>query len=299
MDHSNIMNKTLILSIGLVGASSVASQGALVHRYSFDNAAGAAADGSIFTDSVGGADGVVRGAGANFTGSGLDLPGGSSDTQAYGDLPNNLISTRTSVTIEGWVSVDSNSGGWARIFDFGSTEPGGGAGGEVTGPGNTNGGGTAGLDYFFLSAARGADYNLQRVEVRNEDPIGGGIATLDSGVATSFGNQIHFAVSWEDTGVGTSVINYWRDGVKLTDGALVNSNLADLNDVNMWLGRSNWLADANLDGTFDEFRIYDNSFDQAAVDASILAGPDTVIPEPSTGLLGLLGLAMGIGVRRR
>jgi len=293
------MNKSLLISTCLVGASSLVSQGALVHRYSFDNAAGGAADGSVFVDSVGGADGVVRGAGANFTGSGLDLPGGDSNTQAYGDLPNNLISTRTAVTVEGWVTIDGNAGGWARIFDFGSTEPGGGAAGEITGPGNTNGGGTAGLDYFFLSAARGGDYNVQRVEVRNEDPAGGGIATLDSNALTTFGNQIHFAVAWEDTGAGTSVVNYWRDGVQLTTNGAVNSNLADLNDVNMWLGRSNWLNDANLDATFDEFRIYDNAFDQAAVDASILAGPDTVIPEPSSGLLGILGLVMAIGARRR
>jgi hypothetical protein len=247
---------------------------------------------------VGGADGTVRGAGALFTGSGLDLPGGSSDTQAYGDLPNNLISTHSAVTVEGWLTISGNSGAWARIFDFGSTEP-GGAAGEITGPGNTNGGGTAGLDYFFLSAARGGDYNLQRVEVQNEDPAGGGIATFDSGVPTTFGEQIHFAVTWEDTGAGTSRINYWRDGMPLTTDGVVNSNLSDLNDVNMWLGRSNWLPDANLDGTFDEFRIYDQALSEPEVMASMSAGPNTVIPEPGTSLFGLFGLALLMQLRRR
>ena len=143
---------------------------------SFDDPAGDASGGAI-VDSVGDAHGVVLGAGALFTGTGLDLPGGSSETAAYGDLPNGLVSSQTAVTIEGWVTVSSNAGNWGRIFDFGSTEP-GGAGGEVTGPGNTNGGGTAGLDYFFLSAARGANYNDQRVEVRAEDPAG---RSLESG----------------------------------------------------------------------------------------------------------------------
>lgn len=272
--------------------------GALIHRYSFDNAAGGAPDGSIFTDSVGGADGVVRGAGASFTGGGLDLPGGGSDTQAYGDLPNNLISTHTAVTVEGWVTVSGNAGNWARIFDFGSTES-DGSGGEITGPGNTNGGGTAGLDYFFLSATIGGDYNSQRIEVRDEDPAGGGITTLDDANPYTFGTQFHFAISWEDTGEDASQINYWRNGVQELTDAGVGSNLGDLNDVNMWLGRSTWLGDANLDGTFDEFRIYDHALSGAEVAASLAAGPNTVIPEPGSVLLGLLGLSLLACARRR
>ena len=250
-------------------------QGQLIHRYSFDDPAGDASGGAI-VDSVGDAHGVVLGAGALFTGTGLDLPGGSSETAAYGDLPNGLVSSQTAVTIEGWVTVSSNAGNWGRIFDFGSTEP-GGAGGEVTGPGNTNGGGTAGLDYFFLSAARGANYNDQRVEVRAEDPAGGGIYSFDSSVPTVFGERIHFAVTWKDTGVGTSEINYWRNGVQLTTNGVVNSNLADLNDVNTWLGRSTWLADSNLDATFDEFRIYEEALTSDQIRLSRNTGPDVVV----------------------
>lgn len=284
------MKQRIILSSVLLGAGSLSSPGALIHRYSFDNAAGSAADGSVLVDSVGGADGVVRGAGANFTGGGLSLPGGSSATQAYGDLPNGLISSLTSVTLEGWVSVDGAGNNWARIFDFGST-----TGGEVTGPG---GGGT-GLDYFLLSASRGTDYNVQRVEVRDEDPPGGGIGTFDSGVPTNFGEMFHFAVTWENDGDGTSTVNYWRDGVQLTTNGSVNSELGDLNDVNNWLGRSNWTGDANLNGTFDEFRIYDTALDSTEVAASLAAGPGTVIPEPGSGILGLLGLGLLMRHRRR
>lgn len=283
------MNQTLLLSTLLLGAGSLASQGALIHRYSFNDTAGDAS-GAALTDSVGGADGVVRGDGANFTGSGLSLPGGGSATSAYGDLPNNLISTHTAVTLEGWVSVDGTGNNWARIFDFGSSNS-----AEVIGPG---GGGT-GTDYLLLSAARGADYNLQRVELRNEDPAGGGIATLDSGVNTILGQSFHYAVTWENDGDGTSTINYWRDGVHLTIDGDVGSELGDLNDVNNWLGRSNWTGDANLNGTFDEFRIYDRALSGAEVSASLAAGPDNVIPEPSSGLLSLLGLSLLIRTRRR
>lgn len=249
--------------------------GQLIHRFSFDNPAGDASGASL-TDSVSGADGVVQGAGAVFTGTGLDLPGGSSDSAAYGDLPNGLVSSQTAVTFEGWVTISSNAGNWGRIFDFGSTEP-GGVGGEVTGPGNTNGGGTAGLDYFFLSAARGANYNDQRVEVRSEDPAGGGTFSSDTSVPTVFGEQIHFAVTWKDTGAGTSEVNYWRDGIRQTTNLVVNSNLADLNDVNNWLGRSTWLGDANLDGTFEEFRIYEEALSGSQVSISRDSGPDAPV----------------------
>lgn len=241
--------------------------GQLIHRYSFNNPAGDAT-GATLTDSVGGADGSVLGAGAIFTGTGLDLPGGSSATQAYGDLPNGLLSTHTAVTIEGWITIDSTDQPWGRVFDFGSSEF-----SELTGPG----GGGAGTDYLLLSATRGGDYNLQRIEVRNEDPGGGGIYTFDSGVPTIGGQTFHFAVTWEDTGVGTSKINYWRDGVRLTTDGVVNSNLADINDVNNWLGRSNWTADANINATYDEFRIYDAALTEQQVISNIEAGPETII----------------------
>ena len=297
------MTKKLIFTSAVLAGFALSASGAIIHRYSFNDAAGGAPDGAALTDSASGAHGVVRGAGANFTGSGLDLPGGSSDTAAYGDLPNGLVSSLTAVTFEGWISVDGTGNNWARIFDFGSTSP-GGLNGEVTGPGNTNGGGTDGLDYIMLSASRGGDYNVQRIEMRNEDPAGGGISTFDSAATTTLGQTFHFAVSVEDTGPGTSEVNYWRDGVQLTANGVAGMNLADLNDVNNWLGRSTWLNDANLNGTFDEFRIHNAPVDGAYVAASMAAGPNQtivpVVPEPSVfAPLGLAGVLFLLRRRRR
>ncbi len=143
--------------------------GELIHRYSFNDEADDAA-GATLTDSVGGANGTVLGAGVFFTGTALDLPGGNSNSAAYGDLPNYLISPHAAVTI------DAGGNNWGRIFDFGSTQN-DGSGGEIIGPGGTNGGGTAGLDYFILIASRGGNYDQQRIEVRNEDPACGGNTT--------------------------------------------------------------------------------------------------------------------------
>ena len=83
-----------------------------------------------------------------------------------------------------------------------------------------------------------------------------------------------------------------------------DTTLADLTDVNNWLGRSNWSGDGNFDGKFNEFRIYGWALTEGQILGNFLAGPDqlnNVIPEPSTFLiwsLGLLGVAW-CGRRRR
>ena len=133
------------------------------------------------------------------------------------------------------------------------------------------------MDYLELSASRGGDYNLQRLEWRNQTPGGpgpGGVTTLDSGVATTFGQLFHYAVTVAPDGVGGSIINYWRDGAHITTDAPTAFVLADINDVNNWLGRSNWTGDANTAGSFDEFRIYDTALTEAQIEASRTAGPE-------------------------
>ena len=187
-----------------------------VNRWSFDAAAGGAPDGTVVPDLIGGADGVIRGAGASWSGTDVVLPGGSSDSAAYVDLPNGLISGHTAVTLEGWYTVNGATN-WARVFDFGSTQP-GGASGEVTGPGNTNGGGTQGLDYIILSASRGTNTAQQRVEFRSEDPGGGGTSTFDSNIATVLGQEIHFAVTWDSSDGVNTIVDHYRDGVRVAGG---------------------------------------------------------------------------------
>jgi hypothetical protein len=216
------------------------------------------------------------------------VPGGSSASARYVALPNNMVSVLTDCTIEGWVSINAGGNNWGRIFDFGDS-----LSAEVIGVG----GGGEGRDYLALTASRGTDYNLQRLEWRNETPAGGGISTTDSGVVTTFGQVFHFAVTVEADGLGGSILNYWRDGTQLTTNFASALELADLNDVNNWLARSNWTGDANAAASFDEFRIYDTALSGAEIDASRLAGPDAfIIPEPNVAwLLGLAALA----VRRR
>jgi hypothetical protein len=97
------------------------------------------------------------------------------------------------------------------------------------------------------------------------------------------GSLIHVVVTLDNSVLGTTLINYWRDGeIRTPLAASFVGNLRDVNDVNNWLGRSNWAGDANLAGTFDEFRVYDGVLNEAAVQANMTAGPNVPPGPPAT-----------------
>ena len=60
-------------------------------------------------------------------------------------------------------------------------------------------------------------------------------------------------------------------GVKLT-----GSTLATFNDVNVWLGRSNWSGDQNTQGEFDEARFYDYVLTPGQAVGNAASGPDLI-----------------------
>jgi hypothetical protein len=242
--------------------------GGPTHRYSFGETAAANAEGLEFKDSVGTAHGVVVGPGAEYTGARLRLPGGSSAEAPYGDLPNGLLSQNSTnntgtgeFSFETWVKI-TGSRTWSRIFDFGSSN-----GEEVTGPG----GGGNGTDYLEFSAQIGDDTNNRRLELRNEDPAGGGIVTADSGTRT-FNTDTHLVVSWNER---TGAVNLYENGTRIS-GLTTDDAMSEINDVNVWLGRSNWTADQNTQGEYDEVRFYNSVLTPGEVLGNFLAGPNNL-----------------------
>lgn len=243
---------------------------AVVERWSFNNPAGPADDGVEIPNGVpGGEPAVVRGAGANFTGTAVSLPGGSSGSAAYVDLPNGIISGRTTVTLEGWYTVKAGGNAWARVFDFGT-----GTAGELFGPG----GSATGTNYILLAAAPDGNYNLQQLEYRVDSET---TTSFRPSRPTVFGQQIHFVVTLDNSMPGSTLVTYWRDGELVLEDVFPY-DLNQLMDENNWLGRSNWTADGNLNGEFDEFRIYDTVLTADQIFASRASGPDT-LPEDSDG----------------
>jgi hypothetical protein len=238
-------------------ASALAIQADLVHRYSFNEASG-----TTVRDSVGTANGELKGTGGYFSGDGqLILPGGTGSAAepeliaGYVDLPNHIINVLDKISIEAWVTWQG-VGAWQRIFDFGTS-----AGGEEVSNGEGN--------YLFLSPA--GDANL-RFAVR--DPATGAEPTqLTAGAPLESGSPVCVTVTYDPA---ANLARLYSNAVLLVTGPAPVA-LKDINDVNNWLGRSQW-NDGMFEGYYDEFRIYNSVLDPVQVAASFVSGQ----AQPST-----------------
>lgn len=275
-------------------SSALLTRGGPSHRYTFNNLA-SGDDGTVVPDIVGGANAVVRGAGAIAEGTtGVNLPGGSPEIAAYVDLPNGLLSSRTNITLETWMTVESTQN-WSRVMDFGTTSL-----GELDGP---TVGGYGGTNYVMLSASNDFSSN-QRFEhvgglsenLRAQDGTPFGISR-DSALTALLGVEQHVVFTFDDL---LNEWRYYRDGVLMEIISDLTS-LSSIPDVNNWLGRSQYNGDFNTDGIYNEFRVYDYALTPAEIRGNFLAGPEVVnIPEPSSAALVTAAAAvLGLGRRRK
>jgi hypothetical protein len=252
----------------------------LTHRYTFNNAATAAASGLIVPDVInpGAGDATVRGTPASFTGDRVVINGGPSASAAYVDLPNGILSTNSvanggsgQVTFEGWTKVTGNFN-WARILDIGSTLV-GGVGGELTAPG----GGGEGRDYLFYSAGEGVNQDRHVIDIRNMD----GAPTSDpAGPAfntPTFNQDFHWVLTWDEV---TGQVVVYENGVQRGSFSAAGTSMSHINDVNVWLGRSNWTGDQNMRGEFDEFRVYSRVLGSNEIALNRTIGPDNTLGQP-------------------
>ncbi|MEY4243536.1 MAG: hypothetical protein RLZZ245_1121 [Verrucomicrobiota bacterium] len=266
----------------------------IAHRWSFGNTAGNATSGTAVPDLVGTATATVRGNGATFSGSALTLPGNTNGNQtpanlsAYVDLPNGIISSKTSLTFELWATQVS-ARNWQRILDIGRTDLTGnsaaqGAGaapGEILHTATTAPGGTFSSDNLMLAINRGTAANQQRLVGRLNDA--GELAT-DSGVTLATGIRHHFAITYTD-GAGAS----GSSGGQLAwylNGALAATRdlpfkLSAIEDVNNWLGRSQYSNDSCANVIYDEVRIHRRALSQKEILNSISIGPNPTFPPPT------------------
>jgi len=281
----------------LIAAAAVAADpamAALTHRYSFNETSG-----NIVNDSIGTAHGTVisradgvNGVTAPSWGNGslsLNNLGGGTDAanislNNYVDLPNGVVGTSSNVTIEGWTTWQGGNI-WQRIFDFGNTNVDDASNGERL-PDNLAGG-YGGESYYFVAPRTGRNGDVFGSELRvggsnvvADDTTGNGALTLNS--------PTHFALVLKG-GTGGS-ISLYRNG-QLVSSAATTLNPADVPQLNMWLGRSNFAGDSFYSGSFNEFRIYDTAQNAGQIGASYTAGPDNLAGPAITNKWGVAGPA--------
>lgn len=218
------------------------------HRYTFDG------EGAVVADTVGDADGEVLGGASLDGGGGLALDG----EDDYVDLPAGLLAGLRDVTVMAWVARGSG-GAYMRIVDLGV-----GSGGEDPPEGD----GSVGRSYLAITPSTGFDVR--------------GVAALasDSGAAGQV--EIPTALSLDDGEthqVAVVVDGEAADMALYVDGALlgratVGFSLSAIQDVNNWLGRSQFDQDPYFHGRYDELRIYGEALAACAVEAAWSAGPD-------------------------
>jgi hypothetical protein len=215
--------------------------GALVLRYDF------AGTGTLVEDLVGSDDAQLVG-GAVLDGSGgITLDG----TDDFIDLPNGVLSRLTSVTIAIWLRW---RGGvcWQRIFDFGSNDRGEGDVGN-------------GLTSLYLTPANCID--------------GSYFASIE---LPSQRHDVSAGERFPEDRLAQAVLRFDADTSRLAifvDGARVGAgdapfDLSEIDDVNAWLGRSQWIQDRYLAARYEELRIYDRALSDAEVAATFTRGPD-------------------------
>jgi hypothetical protein len=227
----------------------------LAHRYSFNGT------GTVATDSIAAANGAITGgSNATMSGGSVNLTGDLGaryTTEGYVNLPSNLVSPLTNATLEAWVTWrgtgTSGSQQWQRIFDFGD---------QVT-----SGSELVGKTYLFVTARAGSS-SLARAAFSTNGSANETLVTATQ--AFPLNAQAHVAVVLDDAGDGMALyLNGSPEGSVAWTGTL-----ASINNVNSWLGRSNYGVDPEFNGVIYEFRIYRAALTAAQVRASYLAGPD-------------------------
>jgi hypothetical protein len=235
---------------GLVDADCVTLEQKLVHRYDFEGS------GTAVQDRVGTAHGVIaRGATlSKLNGRGVVLLGGGS-AGAYVDLPNGLASALTNATFEAWITWGGGAS-WQRVFDFGDS---------TNAPPENNP--ASGKTYIFVTPR--SAYNVAMLGYSTDgNSMGQEVAVRGTSNMTLELSQV---VAVADA--SGDKLQLYVNGVKTGELAWTGS-LSAINDVNVWLGRSQYVGDPELSAVYHDFRVYGAALTSSEIATSYRGGPD-------------------------
>jgi hypothetical protein len=222
----------------------------LAHRYDFEGT------GTTVKDRVGSAHGMIARSAtlSKLDGKGVVLLGGGTGG-AYVDLPNGLISTLTNATIEAWITWGGGNN-WQRVFDFGDST----AVPPENNPAN-------GKSYLYMSPK--SSLGTASVGFSTDGNSAGQEVQVMAASALPQ-SLAHIAVVCDAAG---DKLKLYINGVKAGEKAWTGS-LSSINDVNVWLGRSQYDGDNELTAVFHEFRVYGLALSDADITTSFAGGPD-------------------------
>jgi len=195
-------------------------------------------------DSIGMAHGTLSGS-AVVTNNALVLNG---TTGTFVNLPGGLISGSSAVTVEFWATFGTN-GNWARVFDFG----------------NINAGLGNGIQYLFFSPH--TVFGTQRMELSTNTTV-----TLEA--AGKLDNRtVHVVCIVDPTNHYAAV---YTNGVLEQTLTAAWPPLTSVSTAWSFIGHSLFSADAYLNATIDELRIYDGRLTPQEIAVNDQFGPDAL-----------------------
>jgi hypothetical protein len=261
-----VLNGTNSLSITVTPVNAT-----LVHRYSFNEASGTTA-----SDSVGGAtwNGTVQGAAA-FNGSGqVVMSGANAD---YVLLPAGIASNMDEISIEVWASFGTtaaNNFGNLFAFGFSDSDPLSATyadgGNYITFTSHTT---TGGAQLNFGQNTPGFNGERNAVIGNTLDGQSGlqvvGVYSPSAGTQAFYTNAV-LAASASMFNALTDPVAY--SGPTLNNRSVLNYRLGA--DPNNYIGHSLYLTDPGLNGSVDEFRIYNGPLTTSQMAADNALGPN-------------------------
>ena len=243
----------------------------LRHRYSFDEDMG---DATKVTDSVGGKHGTIVDPGSSteitwdtgeliYAEAGDPTQNGSADPNAhFVDLPNGMISdlAYNYATFMVWFTWDDVAQpNWVRLFDFGISNQGEGISGSAS---NTN---------FIELTPQASSGNI-----RFENKLGPTINLDSSEGAAPVGQEVMVTVVLDKD---ADTMTMYLGDQQVGQASLPDGQFKDLNDLNNWLGRSQYSNPLYI-GKYNELRIYDIPLTSPWIEAMAKVGPDVIEVNP-------------------
>jgi hypothetical protein len=192
-------------------------------------------------DSVGKANGTLQG-NAKVSNGQLQLDG---QRGTYVNLPGGMIADYPAVTFEFWASFGTNRA-WARVFDQGSTN---GANGQY--------------DLYFCPHSQ-RDFRLTIMDPQPRERVVTIQGNLDNRT------NMHVACVLDPS---SGFMGIYTNGV-LAGSRTDLTSLKSVATNCFFLGRSLFASDPPLNGSIDEFRIYNGALSASAVAASYKNGPN-------------------------